>query len=177
MPQLSAEHAFKPIHELTREIRAGRLSPVDLIELYLARIQAYDAKLHAFVSVYADDARLAAEAAAKAIEAGHGLGPLHGVPIAVKDLVDLEGRVTTGGSLVWKDRVSSATATVVKKLLAAGMIVIGKTHTVEFAYGGWGTNQHLRDAGLLVDNVEIRITLPTETMFNEEIDVIAHDVR
>ena len=109
----------------------------------LARIAAHDAKLHAFIDVYADDARLAAEAADKAIRAGHAVGPLHGVPIALKDLIDIEGRVTTGGSMVWRDRRSPATATLARRFFAQGMIVLGKTHTVEFAMGGWGTNQHL----------------------------------
>ena len=58
----------------------------------------------------------------------------------MKDLIDLEGRVTTGGSMAWRERRSPATATLAKKLIAAGMIVLGKTHTVEFAMGGWGTN-------------------------------------
>ena len=89
------------------------------------------------------DARLAAEAADKAIRAGHRVGPLHGVPIALKDLVDLEGRVTTGGSKVWEKRVSTVTATLAERLIGAGMIVLGKTHTVEFAMGSWGTNTHM----------------------------------
>src|SRR6202011_405385 len=87
--------------------------------------------------------RLAAEAADKAIRSGHAVGPLHGVPIALKDLIDLEGKVTTGGSAVWRERRSTVTATLARKLIAAGMIVLGKTHTVEFAMGGWGTNQHM----------------------------------
>src|SRR5499426_4185206 len=98
---------------------------------------------HAFIAVYDADARLAAEAADKAIRSGHRIGPLHGVPIALKDLVDLQGRVTTGGSKVWADRVSPVTATLARRLIAAGMIVLGKTHTVEFAMGSFGTNTHL----------------------------------
>ncbi|MGQ0545780.1 MAG: amidase [Betaproteobacteria bacterium] len=113
------------------------------MELYLSRIQKYGEKLHAFVSVYADDALRAAHAADEAIAAGYRLGPLHGVPIAVKDIVDIEGRVTTGGSKVWEKRVSPATAKLVKRLVQAGMIVIGKTHSVEFAMGSFGTNQHM----------------------------------
>ena len=65
------------------------------------------------------------------------------MPIAVKDIVDIEGRVTTGGSKVWEKRVSPRTATLVKRLVQAGMIVIGKTHSVEFAMGSFGTNQHM----------------------------------
>src|ERR1700694_3559658 len=129
--------------KLAEAIAARRLSPVDVVAAFLDRIAAQDAKLHAFVEVYTDEARLAAEAADKAIRAGHAVGPLHGVPIALKDLIDLEGRLTTGGSAVWRDRRSTVTATLARRLIDAGMIVIGKTHTVEFAMGGWGTNQHM----------------------------------
>jgi aspartyl-tRNA(Asn)/glutamyl-tRNA(Gln) amidotransferase subunit A len=127
---------------LSTEIGARRLSPVDLIDALLERIHEADPKLHAFVEVYAEDARLAAEAADKAIRSGHAIGPLHGIPIALKDLIEIQGKVTTGGSLVWRDRQSRCTATLARRLIAAGLIVIGKTHTVEFAMGGWGTNQH-----------------------------------
>src|SRR3989442_1068403 len=139
----NADPSFLPVHVLAAEIAARRLSPVAVVEALLARIARHDAKLHAFIDVYADDARLAAEAADKAIRSGHAVGPLHGVPIALKDLIDLEGRVTTGGTMVWRERRSPATATLARRLIAQGMIVLGKTHTVEFAMGGWGTNQHL----------------------------------
>src|SRR5581483_8580341 len=99
-PSLSnTDPCLMPAHRLAAEIAARRLSPVDFVEAFLTRIAAHDAKLHAFIDVYADDARLAAEAADKAIRAGHAVGPLHGVPIALKDLIDIEGRITTGGSM------------------------------------------------------------------------------
>ncbi|MBD0272258.1 MAG: amidase, partial [Acetobacteraceae bacterium] len=132
-----------PLHAIARQIAARRLSPVDLVEDCLARIERLEPRLRAFTEVYAADARLAAEAADKAIRSGHAVGPLHGIPIALKDLVEIEGRVAAGGSAVWKGRRSERTATLARRLLAAGMVVVGKTHTVEFAYGGWGTNQHL----------------------------------
>jgi len=128
---------------LSAAISRRQLSPVEVTDAFLARIAAQDQRLHAFIAVYADEARLAAEAADKAIRSGHSIGPLHGVPIALKDLIDLEGRITTGGSAAWRERRSPATATLAKKLIAAGMIVLGKTHTVEFAMGGWGTNTHM----------------------------------
>ncbi len=143
MPSSNTDPCFLPAHRLAAEIAARRLSPVEIVEAALARIAAHDPKLHAYVDVYVDDARLAAEAADKAIRSGHAVGPLHGVPIALKDLIDIEGRVTTGGSMVWCERRSPDTATLARKLIAAGMIVLGKTHTVEFAMGGWGTNQHM----------------------------------
>src|SRR6266436_7484177 len=131
------------VAELSRAFETRALSPVDVVDALLARIARRDPALHAYIAIYESEARLAAEAADRAIKSGHRVGPLHGVPIALKDLIDLGGRVTTGGSMVWRDRRSPATATLARKLIAAGMIVLGKTHTVEFAMGGWGTNQHL----------------------------------
>jgi aspartyl-tRNA(Asn)/glutamyl-tRNA(Gln) amidotransferase subunit A len=131
------------VAELSRAFETRALSPVDVVDALLARIRKRDPELHAYIAVYDADARLAAEAADKAIRAGHRVGPLHGVPIALKDLVDMEGRVTTGGSKVWERRVSPVTATLAARAIAAGMIVLGKTHTVEFAMGSWGTNTHM----------------------------------
>jgi aspartyl-tRNA(Asn)/glutamyl-tRNA(Gln) amidotransferase subunit A len=142
MRSSAGDPALLPAHILSSEIGARRLSPVDLVDALLERIHVGDPKLRAFVEVYAEDARLAAEAADKAIRSGHAIGPLHGIPIALKDLIEIEGKVTTGGSEVWRDRQSRCTATLARRLIAAGLIVIGKTHTVEFAMGGWGTNQH-----------------------------------
>ena len=139
----SSNPAFLTASEAAEAIRAGRLSPVDLVDALLARIDAHDERLHAFAAVYRDDARACAEAAHKAIRAGHSIGPWHGVPIALKDIIDIEGRVTTGGSKHWENRVSPTTATLARRLIEAGVIVIGKTNTVEFAMGGWGTNQHM----------------------------------
>ena len=131
------------VAELSRAFGARTLSPVDAVEALLERIRRRNPSLHAFIAVYEADAVLAAEGADRAIRAGHRVGPLHGVPIALKDLIDLEGRVTTGGSKVWAERVSPVTATLAERLIAAGMIVLGKTHTVEFAMGSWGTNTHM----------------------------------
>lgn len=138
-----ADLAFLPVHQLSRDLAARRLSPVEVTDAFLARIAAQDGKLASFVEVYADDARLAAQAAEAAIRCGHAVGPLHGVPVALKDLIELEGRVVTGGCQVWRDRKSVRTATLARRLIAQGMIVLGKTHTVEFAMGGWGTNSVL----------------------------------
>jgi aspartyl-tRNA(Asn)/glutamyl-tRNA(Gln) amidotransferase subunit A len=140
---MATDLAQLPLHALAARLKARSISPVDIVDTCLARIQKLDAKLHAFVEVFGAEARAAAEAADKAIRSGHAVGPLHGIPVALKDLIELEGRVTMGGSAVWRERRSSRTATLARKLIGAGMIVIGKTHTVEFAFGGWGTNQHL----------------------------------
>jgi len=137
------DSVWATVAELSRAFGTRELSPVEALEALLDRIRRRDPALHAYVSVYERDARLAAEGADRAIRAGHRVGPLHGVPIALKDLIDLEGRVTSGGSRVWAERVSPVTATLARRLIAAGMIVLGKTHTVEFAMGSWGTNTHL----------------------------------
>src|SRR5712671_4590841 len=90
MPASNTDPSFLPAHRLAADIAVRRLSPVDIVEALLSRIEAQNPKLHAFIDVYAGDARLAAEAADKAIRSGHMVGPLHGVPIALKDLIDLE---------------------------------------------------------------------------------------
>jgi aspartyl-tRNA(Asn)/glutamyl-tRNA(Gln) amidotransferase subunit A len=90
--------------------------------------------------VYADEARALADAADRARRAHLPLGPLHGLPIGLKDLCDIAGRVGTLGSRMWVARVAETTSATVERLLAAGMIPLGKLHMVEFAFGGWGTN-------------------------------------
>jgi len=137
------ELAYLPVHAMAPAFAAGRLTSTRLVEALLGRIERHGGKLHAFVAVYAKDALRAAHAADEAIAAGHRVGPFHGIPVAVKDIVDIEGRVTTGGSKVWGKRLSPHTATLVGKLLGAGMIVLGKTHSVEFAMGSFGTNTHM----------------------------------
>ena len=133
--------AFAPMHALATRLKAGELSASTLVDCYLQRIGRHDDKYHAFVEVYADEARAAAEAADRARKAGQASGALHGIPLALKDLIDVAGKRTTGGSLYWRERVSPVTATVARRLSDAGMITLGKTHMVEFAFGAWGTNQ------------------------------------
>ncbi|QQS12509.1 MAG: amidase [Rhodospirillales bacterium] len=133
------------IHELTLAglasgLRAKRFSSREIVDALLARIDKADGRLHAFNEVYASEARALADGADKARAAGLPLGPLHGLPIAIKDLCDIAGRVGTGGSVMFAERVATETSTTVERLLAAGMIPLGKTHMVEFALGGWGTN-------------------------------------
>jgi aspartyl-tRNA(Asn)/glutamyl-tRNA(Gln) amidotransferase subunit A len=138
--------AFAPIHELAERLRARTLSSREVVECCLRRIRRLDGKLHAFVDVYEEDARRMAEAADRSLRSGWRRGPLNGIPIALKDLLDIEGRTTTGGSLFWRERVSRVTATVVDRLVGAGMIPLGKTHMVEFAFGSWGTNKAMGTA-------------------------------
>jgi aspartyl-tRNA(Asn)/glutamyl-tRNA(Gln) amidotransferase subunit A len=123
--------------------RTGAVKPSSVIDAHLDRIGRLDPKIGAYQAVYAGEVRAAAEAADKAIASGHRIGPFHGIPFGLKDICDLEGRITTGGSMAMKDRVSPVTATIARRLIAAGGIVLGKTKTVECAFGGWGTNQRM----------------------------------
>ena len=131
----------RPISELSNAFRTGELTPTDAVGAALTRIEKHEPKLAAFEIVMADQAREVAEAATTSIAAGHRIGPFHGIPFALKDLVDVEGHITTGGTNVYSDTVAKSTATIAKRLLAAGGILVGKTKTVEVAYGAWGTNQ------------------------------------
>ena len=126
--------------ELGAGLAAGRFSSREIVDALLGRIAKADGKLHAFTEVYAKEARALADAADMARGAGFPLGPLHGLPIAYKDLCDIAGRVGTGGSKMFEKRVASETSNTVERLTAAGMVPLGKLHMVEFAFGGWGTN-------------------------------------
>lgn len=128
---------------LANLIRRRETSAEDVVRGYLARIDALDGWYHAFVDVYADDALAAARAADLQLRAGVHLGPLHGVPVALKDIIDIAGRPTTIGSPIHAGRIAANTARLVRQLQAAGAIVLGKTHMVQFAMGAWGTNEHM----------------------------------
>lgn len=132
--------AFSSLTELSARLRRGDVTSRELTQSYLDRIRRLDPALHAYAEVYAEDALKLADAADRRRQSGWPVSPLNGVPIAIKDLCEVEGRVTTAGSAAWKTRTSTSTATIVDRLLAAGMVMLGKTHMVEFAFGGWGTN-------------------------------------
>ena len=121
---MSSDLSALTLQALSEGVVARRFSPVDVVEACLARIAALEPKLQAFVHVHEGEARLAAQVADKAIRAGNSLGPLHGIPIALKDLVEFKDHATAAGCAVWRDRISKHTATLAQKLLAAGMIVL-----------------------------------------------------
>ena len=134
---------FLSLANLADTYRSGAARPSRVVEAHLDRIARVNPQIGAYQAVYADEAMAAAEAADRAIASGHRIGPFHGIPFGLKDICELEGRVTTGGSLAMKDRVSEVTGTLTRRLIAAGGIVLGKTKTVECAFGGWGTNQRM----------------------------------
>jgi aspartyl-tRNA(Asn)/glutamyl-tRNA(Gln) amidotransferase subunit A len=131
---------FASLAELAVALQRGTVSSRELTGHYLGRIERLNPRLHAYIEVYGHEAIQLAEAADRRRAARLPVHPLNGLPIALKDLCEVEGRVTTAGSAAWKARTSSFTATIVERLLAAGMVPLGKTHMVEFAFGGWGTN-------------------------------------
>jgi aspartyl-tRNA(Asn)/glutamyl-tRNA(Gln) amidotransferase subunit A len=120
--------------------RTGSLSPVELTRHFLDRIDALDATLNAFRTVCADRALDAARHAEAELAAGNDRGPLHGIPYVAKDLFDVAGLPTSAGTHLLEEEIKSEDSTVVARLNAAGMVLLGKTNTVQFAFGGAGVN-------------------------------------
>jgi aspartyl-tRNA(Asn)/glutamyl-tRNA(Gln) amidotransferase subunit A len=134
---VGADVLYLTVAELSARIRARTLSPVELTESYLARIDALDSKLHAFVTVMRDDARREARLAEQEIAAGKYRGPLHGIPYAATDLLATRGAPTTWGAAPYKDQRFDYDATVITRLRDAGAVLLGKLAMVELA-GGLG---------------------------------------
>jgi aspartyl-tRNA(Asn)/glutamyl-tRNA(Gln) amidotransferase subunit A len=132
--------AFDSVADLAAKIRSGGISSMAIVEQLLERIGTLDKRLHSFISVCPERALASARATDIALKAGQDLGLLHGIPYAAKDLFDVEGMATTGGTRLRKDHRAKADCTVVKKLTLAGMALLGKTHTIQFAYGVVGIN-------------------------------------
>ena len=128
------------IGELGRRFRDGRLTPMELTDTLLARIERLDSKLNAFRVVCPERARASAAAAHKELQAGIDRGPLHGIPYVAKDLYDVAGLPTSAGSRLLENAVANKDCEVVHRLTQAGMVLLGKTNTVQFAYGGAGIN-------------------------------------
>jgi Asp-tRNA(Asn)/Glu-tRNA(Gln) amidotransferase A subunit family amidase len=131
------ELIYLPAVELARRIADRSLSPVEVMESALARIEAVQPALNAFCFVYADEALAVARAAEQAVMSGGALGPLHGVPIAIKDFTPTRGKTTTRGSYAFEHWVPDRDALIVERLRAAGAIMVGKTTTPEFAYSSF----------------------------------------
>lgn len=121
--------------ESARAIRARELSPIELTESVLARIGAFEGQLRAYVTVDADAALAAAARAELEISDSGPRGPLHGIPMGLKDLIDVAGLPTTASSEVRAGHVADRDSQVAARLNAAGAVLLGKTHTHEFAYG------------------------------------------
>jgi len=131
-----AAPAIPTIAEAAKRIAAKQLSPVELTRACLDRVRALDDRLHAFVHLTEERALAEAREAERAIMAGGPKGPLHGIPIGLKDIVDTKGIPTTCGSKILQDNIPDTDAACAEKLAAAGTVLIGKTTTHEFADGG-----------------------------------------
>jgi len=124
--------------EASELVREKKLSPVELTQACLAWIEAFNPELNAFITVTAEMALAQAGVAEAEIQRGNLRGPLHGIPIAFKDLIDVAGVPTTAASKVFENRVPTEDAEVVRRLKAAGAVIIGKNNLHECAYGGSG---------------------------------------
>ena len=124
------------IAELAPRVQRGEVSPVEVVRECLGRIEKRNSELNAFITVLADSAMAEARAAEEEIRRGLWRGPLHGIPVAIKDLIDTAAVRTTAGSAVFKDRVPGEDAEVVGRLRRAGAVIVGKNNLHEFAYGG-----------------------------------------
>jgi Asp-tRNA(Asn)/Glu-tRNA(Gln) amidotransferase A subunit family amidase len=145
LPADEADIAFASIGELAAWIGAGALTSRRLTEIYLSRIDALGPRLECFATVTAKRALAEADAADALLLGGVSLGPLHGLPYGMKDLFDTEGIATGWGAEPYRDRVPATDATIVRKLRAAGAVLLGKTTVGALAYndiwyGGWTRN-------------------------------------
>ncbi len=134
--------AYSSIGDLAPGIASGEISPVDLTQATLDRIARHNETLSAFITVMAESALFEADRAQRQIAAGLYLGPLHGIPLAAKDLYATKGVRTTLGSLIHADWVPDHDAAAVEKLRAAGAVIVGKTNLHELAYGTTSGNAH-----------------------------------
>lgn len=133
---MPTESTCVTLAEAARRIRTRELSPVEITQALLDRIAAYDGQLHAFITLTADFALEQARRAESEIARGHYRGPLHGIPIGLKDIYSTRGILTSGHSRLGIDNVPAEDATVTAKLADAGAVLLGKLATSEFAHGG-----------------------------------------
>ncbi len=130
------------IREAAELVRRKKISPVELTQACLARIERVNPRLNTFITLTAESALAEAREAESDIQRGRWRGPLHGIPIALKDLFDTAGVKTTAASAVFKDRVPTEDAEVVRRLKAAGAVLLGKNNMHEFAFGGTSVVTH-----------------------------------
>jgi aspartyl-tRNA(Asn)/glutamyl-tRNA(Gln) amidotransferase subunit A len=133
------------IAELASRVRRKEVSPVEITRACLERIEKKNSELNAFITAMTDSAMAEARAAESAILRGEWRGPLHGIPIALKDLIDTAGVRTTAASALYEHRIPIQDAEIVRRLRRAGAVIIGKNNLHEFAYGGSSLISHFGD--------------------------------
>jgi aspartyl-tRNA(Asn)/glutamyl-tRNA(Gln) amidotransferase subunit A len=136
------ELAFSSLTGAAALLCAGKVSPVELVRACLGRIESQNPVLNAFITVTPDSALREAHAAEAEMRRGEWRGPLHGIPVAIKDMIDTAGVRTTGASAAYLDRIPGADAAVVSRLKRAGAILLGKLNMQEFAIGGSSVPSH-----------------------------------
>ena len=134
------------MHEAAALLRARKLSSVELTVTAISRIRALDPELRAFISTSFEAALDAARNADSDLDAGQDRGPLHGIPVALKDLYDQQGIVTTAGSKIFERNVAKKDSAVTARLRAAGAVILGKTNLHEWAFGVTNQNPFFGDA-------------------------------
>ena len=134
------ELCFLSIRQASELVRRRELAPVELTQAHLDRIEAVDGQLRAYVTLLAETALEEARQREASLVRGDSLGPLHGIPLAHKDLYDTQGVRTTGQSKVLEHRVPDRDATVIRRLREAGAVLLGKLAMHEFALGGPATS-------------------------------------
>jgi aspartyl-tRNA(Asn)/glutamyl-tRNA(Gln) amidotransferase subunit A len=139
---MSGDLAALPVHELGPLLESRQVSPVEVLNAVLENVERYDDSLKAYIDVYRDDALHAARAAESEIAGGRYRGPMHGIPVAIKDNIYFADRVTTMGSKIHGDFVSSTNAAVVDRLSEAGAVFLGKLNMHEYALGGTTDNRY-----------------------------------
>ena len=138
---MDADMAFAPATELRRLIQSKEVSIVELVELFYQRIDSINPRLNAYLALCQDQALDQARSSQDAVQRGDSLGPLHGIPISVKDLEMTKGIPTTLGSAVFRDRTPDIDSVVVERIRQAGAIILGKTNTPEFGLSGTTENK------------------------------------
>ncbi|MQG37218.1 MAG: amidase [SAR202 cluster bacterium] len=134
------ELVWMPAHKLREMIASRQISPVELTQVSLDRIDRFNGQLNAFLTVISEQALESARGAEQTVMSGQSLGPLHGIPTSIKDLEPMAGVRFTSGSLIYKDRIAESDSLSVKRIKDAGGLILGKTNTSE--YGHIGTNEN-----------------------------------
>ena len=138
---MSSELAFMSAVELAQNIRDKNVSSLEATENFFQRIDRLDSQLNSYLALCRDQALADARVADTAVQQKATLGPLHGVPISIKDLETTKGVVTTMGSAVFRDRIPDMVSIVVERVKASGAIILGKTNTPEFGQSGTTENK------------------------------------
>jgi aspartyl-tRNA(Asn)/glutamyl-tRNA(Gln) amidotransferase subunit A len=138
----ASDATWLSLSEASRLVKDKKISPVELTQGCLKRIERLNPRLNAFITLTAESALAQARQAETEIQGGHWRGPLHGIPIALKDLFDTAGVPTTAASDLFKDRIPTQDGEVVRRLKDAGAVLLGKLNMHEFAYGGSSVNSY-----------------------------------